>query len=346
MPFDIQIINPLTHAGWDDVVRSFPSGSFFHSAAWGEVLHRSYGYRPFYFAGSAGKEIVTVVPVMEVRSLLTGKRGVSLPFTDFCQPLEKGGVPWDRVFAEVVKRGKERGWSSLELRGSAEGLRSARPSAAFRGHGLKLGDDPERLLAGFHESTRRSIKRAIKSGVKVEISGSPESVKHFYRLHTLTRRRHGLPPQPYRFFEKLQEIVLSRAMGFVLLARFEDQPVAAAVFCHFGRGGIYKYGSSDLSFQHLRPNNLILWEAIKWFSQKGFATLSFGRTDWENEGLHRFKSGWGTTTTTVNYYRYDLRRGAFMEDQKRMRGWYKQIFRRLPQPVLNRVGALLYPHVG
>jgi hypothetical protein len=43
----------------------------------------------------------------------------------------------------------------------------------------------------------------------------------------------------------------------------------------------------------LRANNLVMWEAIRWFSRNQFRSLHFGRTDQVQEGLMQFKRGWG-----------------------------------------------------
>ncbi len=51
--------------------------------------------------------------MMEVRSWLTGKRGVSLPFTDTCDPL---GAPTDALFDEVTRYGAAQGWKYWESR--------------------------------------------------------------------------------------------------------------------------------------------------------------------------------------------------------------------------------------
>ena len=41
-----------------------------------------------------------------------------------------------------------------------------------------------------------------------------ESVQTYYALHCRTRRRHGLPPQPFRFFSNMQRRMLQAGPGF------------------------------------------------------------------------------------------------------------------------------------
>ena len=83
----IQRVNPLEDAGWDVRLRTRPASSIFHSASWARVLQGTYGYAPAYFTLIEGDQLQALLPIMEVSSWLTGKRGISLPFTDECEPL-------------------------------------------------------------------------------------------------------------------------------------------------------------------------------------------------------------------------------------------------------------------
>src|SRR3989442_10793821 len=83
---EARLINPLCDSDWDCLVASHPDASFFHSAAWAKVLNKTYGHAPFYLHFTQHGETVALMPMMEVRSPLTGRRGVCLPFTDSCDP--------------------------------------------------------------------------------------------------------------------------------------------------------------------------------------------------------------------------------------------------------------------
>ena len=186
----------------------------------------------------------------------------------------------------------------------------------------------------------------MKEGVEVNIDRSLESVKEFYRLNCMTRKEHGLPPQPFNFFKKIYEHVISKDLGMVVLASLDKEKVAGAIYFRFGEKAVYKYGASNKKLQHLRANNLVMWEAIKWYSQNGYKNLFFGRTEPENQGLLQFKSGWGTTEQPIHYYQYDLKKGSFVRGSSRVKGFHNKIFRNIPIPISNKIGALLYKHVG
>ncbi len=74
MNIDHESINPIEYPGWDDLLLSQPDYSFFHSSHWARVLHDSYGYKPCYFSIIDNQKLSACIPVMEIKSVLTGTR--------------------------------------------------------------------------------------------------------------------------------------------------------------------------------------------------------------------------------------------------------------------------------
>ena len=338
------VINPLAYPGWDAPVL-LSNASFFHSSYWARVLHETYGYEPVYFAERSDAGFSLLLPLMEIRSNLTGCRGVSLPFTDYCEPLLPANSNISEIMEDLILFGKKSGWKYLELRGANLPV-EVQPSSSYYGHLLELLQDEDRLFSGFRNSTQRNIRKAQKEGVTVEISDSVEALKEFYRLNCITRKVHGLPPQPYMFFEKIHEHILSRGQGVIALAAFEGKTIAGSLNLHFGHKAIYKYGASDSRYQQLRANNLVMWEAIRWYAGRGFKEFCFGRTEPENEGLLQFKRGWGPRERSIKYYRFDLRQNAYVKEKQKIHGFHNKVFSRMPMPMLKLAGEMLYKHIG
>ena len=110
---------------------------------------------------------------------------------------------------------------------------------------------------------------------------------------------------------------------------------------------MYKFGASDLNYQHLRMNNLIMWDAIKWYSKHGFESFCFGRTDIGNVGLRRFKQGWGTKEYPIKYFKYDLSRDSLIEENaNHINLILSFLFGKIPVPISRILGTLLYKHFG
>jgi hypothetical protein len=340
-----QILDPLTIPDWDALIARHSAATVFHSQGWARTLNATYGHRPCYLGIKEGQAFKALLPLMEVDSWLTGRRGVSLPFTDCCAPL---ALPDDQVgmFRTAVRMGEERGWRHLEFRGLPLEPFGFPPSLSFLGHSLDLTRGEADLFNGFESSVRRAIRKAEKMGVKVSIGAELEHVRVYYHLHCRTRQRHGLPPQPFRFFQNLQRHLLATGRGFVVTARHHDQPIAAAVFLHSGLNAIYKFGASDFAHQQLRASNLVMWRGIQVCRQRHCRSLHFGRTGMRNEGLRRFKLGFGPEEHRMDYLRFDLRRRMPAAMRDRSETLFNRVFRLMPVGPARWVGAWLYPHAA
>ncbi len=345
---ELRVVDPRGDAAWDEkVARAFPAATTFFERAWAEVLVETYGYLPLYLQQESAGEIRQLLPLCEVDSWMTGKRGVSLPFTDACPALGATPAGADSLYQSLFRLGRERGWRYVEVRGSPPRLAADVPSVSFHGHTLALGRSPAELFSGFDSAVRRAVRKAENEGVTVAFETSLAAVRIFYHLLRKTRTRHGLPPQPWRFFAAIHRHIIARGKGSIVIARHRENPVAAAVFFTSGRHVLYKFSASDETHQQVRGNNLVIWRAIERYNGEGFLRLDFGRTSLGNEGLRRFKLSWGTAEHALHYYRYDLRTGAVIATpDKASEGLHTRMFRALPQPLTRLIGAAAYKHLG
>jgi hypothetical protein len=344
---DVHVIDPLREGTWDALVLSHPNYHFFHNSCWAKVLCKTYGHKAVYLRCSQHGQLRALVPMMDVRSFVTGRRGVCLPFTDFCSPLffndgEKGRSSIMTTLTEVAR---ERKWKYFEVRGGTALDLSAKPAVSYYGHVLGLFGSTEDLFAGLKSSTRRAIRKAERSGLRTEVTRTREALLDYYRLHVKTRMRHGVPPQSITFFLNIYDEIIRRNLGFVVVASLASRPIAAAVFLHFGKKAIYKFGASDHKFQELRGSNLVMWEGIRSLAENGFETMHFGRTALDNDGLRRFKQTWGAEEHRIEYLRF----GSMAENKARTRGpasgVHRVVFGRLPASLNRLAGALIYPHL-
>jgi len=342
------VVNPLDDAQWDAKLNAaFPAASPFFRSGWARVLTSTYGYTPHYLVDETAGQLKSILPLMEVRSWLTGKRGVSLPFTDTCEPLGPATSPGPDLYETLFKAGRTRRWDYFELRGSPPLDPNSSPSVSFFGHRLVLPSDPAALFPLFDSAVRRAVRKAENEGVTVTLESSLESVHTFYRLLCKTRSRHGLPPQPWRFFANVHRHVIGPGHGLVALARMGPIPVAGAVFFHTATGALYKFAASDDAFQHLRGNNLVLWRSIEHYARQGCSFLDFGRTSLTNEGLRRFKLSWHAEERPIHYFRYNVKTGAIIATpDQAVEGLHTRVFRSMPAPLTRLFGHVAYKHLG
>lgn len=343
----LEVIDPTGVPGWDDRLACTPDATVFHTAAWARVLSETYGYLPSYFTAMEEGRFAALIPFMEIKSWLTGTRGVSMPFTDECAPILSDDIGFDNALSQVIGRSDARGWKTLEIRGRCRGMGNIPASAEYLIHELDLTPGENALFSRCRPNVQRNIRKAEREGITVAPDPTSVGVREFHRLNCLTRREHGLPPQPLRFFENLRAHVLEKGFGTLLLARNRGKAVAGAVFLHFAGKAVYKYGASDRSHQELRPTNLVFREGIRDLCGKGVRTLSFGRTDLHHEGLRKFKLSWGATEKTLQYVKYDMPSSSYLSTEKYQAAIpWERTMSKLPVPVLRLIGRIAYRHVG
>jgi CelD/BcsL family acetyltransferase involved in cellulose biosynthesis len=294
---------------------------------------------------NAHGEIIAGLPVIEVHTPLGPRRWVSLPFTDQCAPLARSTVRWSSLVEELNLAQREARVASLEIRSQLEGPGAHTTEVAVT-HSLRLNSDLDVLYKMFKRpSVRRQIKRAERDGVVVRWEESNSALTQiFYRLHLNTRRRLGVPIQPRRYFDLLWRELIEPGLGFVLLAYFNDAPVAGAVFLAWNGTVTYKYGASDASFWHLHPNHLLMWTAIRWGCQNGLRTFDFGRSDFASKGLRQFKESWGAQEAALVYTTLGDR--VLRPTRSRMHAAVSSVVRRSPPCVCQAMGELLYKYAA
>ncbi|MBN1308721.1 MAG: GNAT family N-acetyltransferase [Chitinispirillaceae bacterium] len=346
MEYEHEFVNPVGATQWDEFVAGSENYSFFHSSLWAKTLVDTYGFLPFYYLGKTGGKPVAAIPLMEVANIFGQKHGVSLPFSDFCLPIYSDKPAFDAAFESVKGLAKKRKWRSISLRGNAPfTIDEKKTSFCFR-HIVPLQSDVDGLFAKLKGKTRVHIRKAIKSGVTVTFDTSFDAMEMFYRLNCRTRKRHGLPPQPFSFFKNFHRILIASGHGEIALGTYDNRVICTDIFLHSGTAAYYKYGASDAAFNRTGSNYLILWEAIKKYNDLGYEKLCLGRTEASHSGLLQFKAGWGAEQYTVRTYIFDVARDKFIRTDLKTSGIHNAFFSRMPVSLLRLLGTLFYRYMG
>jgi hypothetical protein len=340
----VEAIIPQTDPRWMAFVDSHPQSLIFHHPLWMKTLEDAYGYRQASLACIDGGAVVAVLPMLEVRSRLTGRRAVSLPFSDQSAFLTTSDAAPAVLFAWCEEHRAAKGWKYVEFRGSgpagAWGV-----SAEYVLHRIALGPDPAAVFKTFDKKGNAlSAKRFEKSEGRIERRTDPEAMREFMRLNYATRKKHGVPPQPDKFFESFQRNLLAHGLGFVSLARLNEQTIAASVFLQYHGVVYHKYNASDERHLLIRPNQGLLWDAIRWGCEHGYRVMDLGRSDLDGEGLIKYKRGWGSEELRIAYYRVPA--PAAVAARGKRPDLFAPLVRALPMPVFKWVGRVLYEHVG
>jgi CelD/BcsL family acetyltransferase involved in cellulose biosynthesis len=346
-------IDPLTDPRWEEFLQEHPRASMFHSRAWLNALRRTYSFPTIAFTTSpAGRKLENAIVFCRVESWITGRRLVSLPFSDHCEPLVD--TREDReILSSAVEREFERERARyFEIRpvspvGLTTALQHTQVPYAF--HVLDLSPSLDAIFAGFHHSsTKRKIRRAEREGLVYREGSTPELLSDFYRLFTVSRQRQGLAPQSRGWFANLSEC-FGNALK-VRVALRGGQCIAAMITMRYKDTLTYKYGCSDVRYNNLGPMHLLFWNAIQEAKVSGMRYFDFGRCDADQDGLITFKNRWGARQSKLIYSRYGVAEKSTHLFDLYSSQWKsrvtKQALKRFPQPLLPIIGQIVYRHIG
>lgn len=340
-------IDPLHDPRWRTFTEGHPDASVFHRVEWLRALKSCYGYVPIVLSSSPpGYPLTDGLPFCKVRSAITGNRLVSLPFSDHCEPLMSRPEQLSIFMSGLAERVDDNGWKYFEIRpinSTPAEQTSLGISDTYYLHHLDLRPSEQVLFKGFQkDSIQRKIRRAEREALRYEAGTSNELLSYFYKLLIMTRRKHGLPPQPLKWFRSL--IACMGKDVNIRVALKGDIPVASILTLSNQKTLIYKYGCSDGRFGNLGGTALLFWNAIQEAKASGVEELDMGRSDTDNVGLVTFKDRWGTKRSTVHYWRYPFR-PASSKPEGLVR-YAKRIISVAPDVSLVALGNLLYRHIG
>jgi lipid II:glycine glycyltransferase (peptidoglycan interpeptide bridge formation enzyme) len=345
---NVYAFDPLTDHRWPTFVDEHPSASVFHTPEWLEALRRTYGYLPVAYTTSCpGDRLRHATVLCEIRSWLTGRRLVSLPFADHCQPLVDHPADRDAIAAHLRHAVDSGAWKYVESRpltSDPADPRGPGPAGAFCFHSLDLDPALEVLFENCHkDSIQRKIRRAERESLRCDTGTSDEHLRTLYALVLLTRRRHHLPPQPRGWFGNLRDCMGDRFR--ICVASKDGRAVAAVVLLRHRDTLVYKYGASDVRFHNLGAMPFLFWNAICDAKAAGIRRLDLGRSDANNDGLITFKDRLGADRSTLTYVRYPVPSDAQADAYPQV-DMAKRMLARLPDRLLAATGSVLYRHVG
>ena len=353
---NVEIINPIEDPRWDAFVENHPFGWICHLSAWKQVLEKSFPHMKGYYLAlldDTNNHIKAGMPVFEVKSWLTGRRLVSIPFATLCDPLISSSEEMRILFDEALNLSKKFGDAYIEIRSlsSSPLIQDNRlgESRFYKHHYLLLENEPEQLKKKFHRTcVRQRISRAIESKLSLRIADSESDLQKFYQLHITTRKRLSLPPQPYNFFKSLWEIFSPTKKMALLLVEKEGKTIASLILFKFKERVSADFAASDETFKDLSPNHLLFWEAIKSAYGEGYKIFDFGRTSPNNDSLMDFKRHWGTKIIDLPKYFYPKSTSKKNAQRENSVGYnlIKKICKNAPDSFVPLIGHFCYRHLG
>jgi hypothetical protein len=153
-----------------------------------------------------------------------------------------------------------------------------------------LEPDVDTLWMDVDHKVRKNVKKARRSGVRVEFDTQGQRLVDFLRLyeHTLDRRD---APGRYRFSRAFFEAIHARLRGqFVYVHALHDERVVSSELALVSEESIYSFlGGTSSDAYELRPNDLLKYELILWGKAAGKGRFVLGGGYESGDGIFRYK---------------------------------------------------------
>jgi len=308
---------------------------------------------PFYLISLNNKaEINGVLSFFYVRSVINGRRLVSLPFSHCIKILYNNKENLDNLLKSAKKLSERLNLKYFEIRHGSNLAKATDllDSCHLCSSKLKLTHEINKIHNDFDSNVKRAIRKAEKSPLKIIHGNKLEHYYSFFKLTLETRKRQGSPCYPFQFFKNLYYGLTVKGKAKLYLACFQGEYIAGIIMLYHNRCAIYGYGAStsDKDYLKLRPNNLLFWHAIKKAHKNGYKVFDLGATPYSNKGLLRFKSGWGTEQNKLPYYYYlnSIESLPVIDRKGKLATLGNTVFKKMPLSVSRIIGPLILKQLG
>ncbi len=327
-------------AMWRVALKEFPGATFYHCERWIEALRDSYPMNLEVATLHRRGELRAAVVLARSKGIFV-TRLVSLPFSDCGEPLAIDGEARIELLSALAASNQN---ASIEIRGAA-GPAPWKNVDCFAHWTLDMKRPYRAISAGFSRTVRSGVKRAVKDNIEIDRGAGAEYLKRFFELQLQTRRRLGVPPQPFKFFSTVHQKFSRDGDCEVWFATLNGRDQAALVTLRSGEQLCCKWSARDESC-HPGANHLLFAKMIEAHAG-AVSSLDVGRCDTRNQGLVRSKADLGCVARPVPYAFFP--RAPRTISSEVLSGPTKvlsTIWKRLPIPVTRVFGEALYRYMA
>lgn len=330
--------------------------------------------------------IKTVLPFVEVKSTIFGKRIISTAYLEYGG--FAGSIAGVKPILEKLQENYKDSFDYLEIRGgcdtfdtdltlittkknfykrfvldlgnfprsgesSTNSVNNTLTQSMFSTFTLSSGTVPaiEFFRRNIQESKLKAIKKAKRNNVEVkELSFSkkdPTMLDDFYNLYCRNMKRFGSPAYAMDYFLFFNDDLIENKLGKVYGAYINGELAAALVgLCYKDRVHIIIAVSDDQK-QEYRPNDAVHCEFIEWAIENNFTYFDFGRVR-EESGQFEYKQKWGPTLLDLPSYfvMWNGKDVPVVDPHQTKYKLFVAAWRRMPLWLTKKVGHRLRKELG
>jgi peptidoglycan pentaglycine glycine transferase (the first glycine) len=290
-------------AEFEIFLHRYPHAHLLQTSGWGD-LKSAFGWETFYIHNdTAGAQVLF--------------RRLPLGFTFGYIPKGPVGTNWQSLWPEIDRLCKRKRaiflkvepdrWDSeaAEMAVELPGFIPSRPIQPPRTLVISLEGSEDNWLERMKQKTRYNIRLAERKGVTVAES---KDVAAFHQMMLVTGGRDGFGVHSLSYVQRVYDLFAAREDAVLLVASYQDRPLAGLMAFARGERAWYFYGASTDEERSRMPTYLLQWEAMRWAARCGCRWYDlWGVPDMDEDaleanfaqrsdglwGVYRFKRGFG-----------------------------------------------------
>jgi CelD/BcsL family acetyltransferase involved in cellulose biosynthesis len=300
MNIRIQEMSQAETSAWDQIWRNCDYATYFHSLEWAEIwasytkgkIHPD----PLLFTFSDGR--TALLPLSSQR----GRFGIVKSYFSSPAGTFGGWISEDDLYSEHAELLLD--FMTKKIGNVVWRVNPYDPLS----HNLEMHNainDQTHvidLLPGFDDickkSTsghRRAVNKALREGVSIRLASSEADWHAYYHTYEDSLQRWGAKASSvydWAFFNAIFQ--MNSPYIKLWLAMYKDAVISGALIFYAKKHVVYWHGAALATYFHLRPSNLLLYEAIKDACEKGYSWFDFNPSG-GHEGVTAFKKSFGAT---------------------------------------------------
>lgn len=335
---------------WDEYVIQNKGTSFYHQIGWKNVIEDTYGHKAYYlYAEDDDGSIIGIFPTFLIKSLLFGRRIVSIPFAPYGGLCCKNDDVSNALLNGIINIGRDFDVSGYEFRSSPLSSSYGFTSHPYHRYDFSqhvtfykdLSDGTEHIWNNIDKKIRNLVRKGIKNNLHFEINEySRENVKLFYAIYLDNMKSLGTPVHSFDFFNKLGQTFPKDV--FIANVKLSNKIIVSLYLMTFKNIVLSGWGASLNHYLEYSPNNFIYWNALQWASEKNYSYFDFGRSQVDS-GTYYFKQKWRGSEISLTYSHF-CENKTEMKDIANYKS-YSKIWKKIPLPLTRALGPAVRKYI-
>lgn len=296
----LQVITTNETEKWDKIVTSFKNYDVNYLSGYAKAFQLHGDGEPilFYYNNGSTRAINVVMKRDIAEAMSLKKKLLTNTWFDLSTPYGYGGFwlegeDYEAVNESYDKYCRAQGFVSdfvrfhlfSDYQPRYNGISETHTHNVVRSLELSLDE----ILIDFEQKVRKNLKRATSFGLNIEIDTTGARLDDFLKIYYGTMDRTSANENFFfsrEFFEALNEM----NGNYVYLHVLSEGQVISTELVLYGSENCYSFlGGTNSDFFHLRPNDFLKYEIIKWAKEKGLRRFVLGGGYGDDDGIFKYK---------------------------------------------------------